>query len=106
MGASLVGAGSEAGLLAFDGKGLVDPIAQGMILVPGQEGIDPDHGEQGLAIEPAQETPIARYGDFVFAGPKDDRTQPLADRQTVGRSSNPNPRSKFGSNIDLQRYWS
>jgi len=106
MGASLVGAGSEAGLLALGGKGLVDPFAQSVILVPGQEGIDPNHGEQRLTIEPAQETAIARYGDFIFAGSKDDRTQPFADRQTVGGSSNPNPPSEFGGDIDLQRYWS
>jgi hypothetical protein len=58
MAASLVGRFSDTGGAAARSESGMHPLAQGMIAVAGQEGINPDHGEERLAVEPEHNAAI------------------------------------------------
>ena len=74
----------------------MSPLAQGMIGVSRQESVEPHESEQRLAVELAEETPVALGRKLIFDRFLELRSKPFADRETVGSGGGSNLLGKFG----------
>jgi hypothetical protein len=104
MAASLVGGFSDTGGAAAGSESGVYPLAQGMIAVAREEGINPDHGEERLAVEPEHDAAITGDREVVIAGADDDCAKPFAECEPVGRSCCAGTGSKLVRDVSLETF--
>ncbi len=104
MAASLVGGFSDAGGAAAGSESGMHPLAQSMIAMAREEGINPNHGEERLAVEPEHNAAITGDREVAIAGADDDCAQPFAEREPVGRSCCAGTDSKLVRDVGLETF--